>query len=434
MSRSSSTCAPVRVVPAGLHRPLDGGGRRDAAVPSPAGTDGHRRGAAGDRARLRALAATFPRETACRRATFLARPAGRAVVRRQGSDGGPGHRARRRGGPSSAAPHGIRCAAARRRAAGGSHARRGGRRRARLHAEGLHAVGTGLRDRGGEVDQVHVEGPLPLAGEAGALLARSLRHRLREGPERQADGDAEPDDPAQLQGRHANARQGDEHGRRHDGLARHRPEPQGRAERELRARAPGAVHARGRRPGGQPELHPDRRRADRARVHRVDRRSRQRQSLLRRRRPRHDRAVSRSWRRHEAGLRFHRRVRHAAALRPARGRERDRPGHRRHLPASRHRPAEHRRAPDHPAAAGVLLSRRLGHSGRGDDPDHGRRDHRAVGLRPDVRDRGPAPRHLRARRLLRHDGSRPVQHRDRQVREVADRLSRSARCGSSASS
>ena len=136
---------------------------------------------------------------------------------------------------------------------------------------------TRFKPGGRYIEDVHnkwvkymIEDPAPAAGEAGAVLARPLRHQLRQGRRRRPDGacrtaclrqfckgnfsdfvKAINKDPAMMEFL--------------DTVRNHNEQP----ERELRARAAGAVHARRQGPARQPELRAGGHRPDRARLHRL---------------------------------------------------------------------------------------------------------------------------------------------------------------------
>ena len=145
---------------------------------------------AGCRDRRTPLAATFPRETARRRATLLARPAGSAVGGRRGIGLGDQDTVL----DAAAARHLLRRTGfgARRATSRCWRVARAARRPTSLldfKPKAFKPRRQGLRDRDAQqVDQVHAEDEDAAAGEAGALLARPLRDRLREGAGRQADG------------------------------------------------------------------------------------------------------------------------------------------------------------------------------------------------------------------------------------------------------
>ena len=144
--------------------------------------------------------------------------------------------------------------------------------------------------------EVHAEGEEPAAGEAGALLARSLRDRVLEGSGCQTDVGAEPALPPELQGQFQDAREGGEPRSGDDGVPRYRPEPRRDPQRELCARAPGALHARREGFGRDRQLRAGRRGADRARLHRLGlRQGRLLQGLRPRRRWFRNGLPSRAW-------------------------------------------------------------------------------------------------------------------------------------------
>ena len=158
--------------------------------------------------------------------------------------------------PAPAAPHGIHCPPGAGQCPGAPWARWRDRRhpgrdhsgraadiaRSRHRRHGLGAVGPGQAVVAGPDGGFAEADP----GEDDVFLARPLHECLEQGQRHLDDDDAEQAVPRQRPGQLPDARAGDGHRSGDARLPRQRAEHEILAERELRPRAPGTVHARNR--------------------------------------------------------------------------------------------------------------------------------------------------------------------------------------------